>query len=233
MTGLLFLGFLIGMRHAIEADHVAAVASLATRSKTPAECIRQGVFWGAGHTFTLFLFGTIVLMLDSVVPERFAAGLELAVGVMLVLLGADVLRRLRKDRVHFHTHEHEDGTRHFHAHSHAGQQAHGPAQHRHVHLDDLRPFTVGIVHGMAGSAALVLLTVERTTSIGAGMLYMLVFGTGSILGMAILSAIIAVPLRVSAGVLDRFHEGLQWAVGLGTMTLGLATIYASALSAMG
>lgn len=227
MAGLLLLGFLIGMRHALEADHVAAVASLATRARTPSACIRQGVFWGAGHTLTLFAVGTVVLLVDSVVPERLAAGLELAVGVMLVALGADVLWRLRRDQVHFHVHEHEDGAAHFHAHSHAGHEAHGRREHRHDHAGSLRPFAVGLVHGMAGSAALVLLTVERTASVGAGMIYMLVFGLGSILGMAILSAIIAVPFRVSAGSLERFHDGLQWAVGLGTIALGLATVFTS------
>jgi cytochrome c biogenesis protein CcdA len=227
VAGLLLLGFLIGMRHALEADHVAAVASLATRARTPGACIRQGVFWGAGHTLTLFAIGTVVLLVDSVVPERLAAGLELAVGVMLVALGADVLRRLRRDRVHFHLHAHEDGIEHFHAHSHVGHEAHGRREHRHDHAGSFRAFAVGLVHGMAGSAALVLLTLERTSSIADGMFYMLVFGMGSILGMALLSAVIAVPFRLSSGGLDRAHDGLQWAVGLGTIALGLATVFSA------
>ena len=119
MTGILLLGFLIGMGHALEADHVAAVASLTTRSRSARQTILQGTFWGAGHTLTLLLFGLVVLLLDTVIPERFAQGLELAVGVMLVLLGADVLWHLIRDRVHFHLHRHGE-VRHLHAHSHRG-----------------------------------------------------------------------------------------------------------------
>ncbi|MGD9297381.1 MAG: hypothetical protein PVG47_08295, partial [Chromatiales bacterium] len=97
---LLLLGFLIGMRHALDADHVAAVASLAARSHSFADTIRQGTFWGIGHTITLVLFGSMVIWMDSVMPEQIALWLEYAVGVMLVLLGFDVVRRVVQDRVH-------------------------------------------------------------------------------------------------------------------------------------
>lgn len=229
MTGLLALGFLIGMRHALEADHVAAVATLATRAKTPAECIRHGALWGIGHTITLVLFGGVVLVVDAAVPSRLADGLELAVGVMLVLLGADVIRRMRRDRIHFHVHEHGDGTRHLHTHSHRNETEHRAHEHDHPRVGAFRALVIGLMHGMAGSAALILLTLERTDSAFAGMAYMLLFGAGSILGMAVLSAIIAVPFRLSAGGLTRFRNGLQWTVGLGTLALGVATVYTSAL----
>lgn len=229
MTGWLALGFLIGMRHALEADHVAAVATLATRARTPAECIRHGAFWGIGHTVTLFLFGAGVLLIDTVIPARVAAGLELAVGVMLIVLGADVIRRVRRDRIHFHVHEHGDGTRHVHTHSHRNEADHVAHDHVHPRPSSIRALVVGLVHGMAGSAALIVLTLERTQSLTVGMLYMLVFGVGSILGMALLSAVIAVPFRLSANGLTKFRYGLQWTVGVATLALGLTTVYTSAL----
>lgn len=232
MAGVLVLGFLIGMRHALEADHIAAVATLATRVKTPAECIRHSALWGVGHTVTLFLFGTVVLLVDSVIPSRLVAWLELAVGVMLVILGLDVIRRVRRDRIHFHQHVHGDGTRHLHLHAHAGEPTHDAHEHTHKTVSGLRALVIGLVHGMAGSAALILLTLERTPSAAVGMVYMLLFGLGSILGMTLLSVVIAIPFRLSASGLTRFRDGLQWVVGLATFALGCATVYASSLSAL-
>jgi ABC-type nickel/cobalt efflux system permease component RcnA len=233
MVSLLVLGFFIGMRHALEADHVAAVSSLATRSASPRECVRQGVFWGLGHTFTLFLFGSTVLLVDRALPERLASGLELAVGLMLVALGVDVLRRLAKDRVHFHLHEHEDGVRHFHGHSHAGESANGAHGHGHWRKVPLRALVVGLVHGMAGSAALILLTLESVPSVAAGLLYILLFGAGSIAGMALLSVVIAVPLRFSAAGLTRLHGLLHGSIGLATVAIGVVTAYGAGLSLFG
>lgn len=227
MFGLLVLGFLIGIRHALEADHVAAVATLATQAKSPAECIRHGAFWGIGHTITLFLFGTVVLLIDTVMPTRLAAGLELAVGIMLVLLGLDVIRRVHRDRIHFHIHEHGDGKRHLHTHSHKGEPSHNAHEHTHTRVGSIRALAIGLMHGMAGSAALILLTLERTPSVGVGMLYMLLFGLGSVLGMAMLSAAIAIPFRTSGSRLTRFRNGLQWVVGLATIVLGCLTVYES------
>jgi high-affinity nickel permease len=223
MLGLLSLGFLIGMRHALEADHVAAVSSLATRSRSPADCVRQGVFWGLGHTFTLFLFGSMVLLLDGVLPEGLVSGLELTVGLMLVALGADVLRRIARERVHFHVHDHEEGVRHFHGHSHRGEPAH--SAHRHSHGRDLpwRALAVGLMHGMAGSAALIVLALSAAPSLSAGLLYILFFGFGSIAGMACLSLAIALPLRASLAGLARFHGVVHAAVGITTIAIGVST----------
>lgn len=224
MTTLLLLGFLIGMRHALEADHVAAVASLATRAGSVAETVRQGAAWGLGHTLTLFLFGSAVLLLDLAMPETLAHWLEFAVGVMLVGLGIDVLWRLWRKRVHFHVHRHPDGTTHFHAHSHAGDPApHDPGHHDHEHPRSLplRALLVGLMHGMAGSAALILLTLQTVDSPLTGLVYMALFGIGSIAGMAALSVFIAIPLRRSAERLTWAHHGLQAAIGVGTMALGL------------
>jgi ABC-type nickel/cobalt efflux system permease component RcnA len=233
MVSLLILGFFIGMRHALEADHVAAVSSLATRSASPRECIAQGVFWGLGHTLTLFLVGSTVLLLDRALPERLASGLELAVGLMLVVLGLDVLRRLAKERVHFHLHEHADGVRHFHGHSHAGESAENAHSHGHWRNLPLRALVVGLVHGMAGSAALIVLTLEGAPSVAAGLLYILLFGVGSIAGMALLSVAIAAPLRYSAAGLTRLHGLLHGAIGLATVAIGIATTIGGSRSFFG
>ena len=225
---LLLLGFLLGMRHALETDHMAAVASLATGSTSVTDTIRQGTAWGMGHTLTLFIFGSMVLLVDSVIPQRLAQGLEFAVGVMLVLLGIDVLRRVIRVRIHFHVHLHDNGTRHVHAHSHAGEDGH-PAIHRHHHparvAFPLRALFVGLMHGMAGSAALILLTLQTVDSAWAGMFYIALFGIGSIAGMAVLSIVIALPLRYSASGLTSLHNTLQVVIGTGTMIIGGMMVY--------
>ncbi len=223
-VGLATFGFLLGMRHALETDHVAALTSLSTRPTSWVQAVRIGAVWGLGHTLTLFIVGTIVLLADTVVPERIAWGLELAVGVMLVGLGADVLRRLLRDRVHFHVHAHDDGTTHFHAHSHAEENGHC---HEHGHGFPGRALVVGLMHGMAGSAALVLLAIAKAPSVAMGILYIGVFGAGSILGMALLSVAISMPLRYSARLITSksFHNGLQGIIGVAAVLIGLSFIF--------
>ena len=145
---------------------------------------------------------------------------------MLLLLGVDVLRRLVHDRVHFHAHKHGQNTVHVHAHSHAGEGKHETSAHRHEHGEHfpMRALLVGLMHGMAGSAALILLTLETIQSPWTGLIYMLLFGTGSMLGMAALSFIIAIPLRASAHRLTWLHNGLQAVIGLFTVGLGLLIV---------
>jgi sulfite exporter TauE/SafE len=224
---LLLLGFLIGMRHAVETDHVAAVASLATRSHSIADTIRQGAVWGLGHTLTLFLFGSVVLVMNLVMPERMAHILEFLVGVMLIGLGLDVLRRLAREKIHFHLHKHRDGEVHFHAHSHVGEETHDPRRHAHEHPKGfpVRALFVGLMHGMAGSAALILLTVQTVRSPLTGLLYIALFGAGSMLGMALLSIIIAIPLRYSAKGMTWLHNGLQAVIGMATVGIGAMLVY--------
>ena len=228
LASILALGFLLGMRHATDADHVAAVATLATRSPSLAHTVVQGVAWGTGHTLTLMLFGGAVLVLGAVVPAQAAHALELAVGIMLVVLGADALYRLRRKRIHFHAHRHADGVAHFHAHSHRGEGGrHDAARHEHQHPPGFpgRALIVGMVHGMAGSAALILLSLEALRSPAWGLAYIAIFGLGSILGMAALSVAIAVPLRLTSRHLTRAHDGLSAAVALTTVLLGCYLVY--------
>lgn len=180
---------------------------------------------GVGHALTLFLFAGLVLILNTVMPVRLAHTLELLVGVMLILLGLDVLRRLVRDRIHFHTHRHGE-VQHFHAHSHRDGGDHASDLHRHVHPQNfpLRALVVGMMHGMAGSAALILLTLETVASPLQGLLYILLFGVGSIIGMGLLAVIIALPLRYSAHTMTWAHNGLKVMVGLITLGLGVGVV---------
>ena len=223
MWTFLGFGFLIGLRHALEADHVAAVASLLTRSRGTGQALRLGLSWGLGHTLTLFAVGLVVLSVDGIVPEGFARGLEALVGVMLILLGGDVVRRMIRDRVHFHMHRHGE-VAHFHAHSHAGEGRHRESVHSHSHesLISKRSLFVGLIHGLAGSAALVLLTLESMESLAQGLLYIALFGIGSLVGMGILSCVISLPLRFAARNLTWAYNGISLALGL--FTIGLGTL---------
>ncbi len=196
MGSVLLLGFLIGLRHAVEADHVAAVTTLVTRSKSLPAAARLAAAWGLGHTLMLFAVGSVVICLDSVVPQTVAQYLELGVGIMLVWLGCDVLSRLIRERIHFHAHRHGGNVTHFHAHSHAGEGAHRRSPHDHSHARmRSRAFIVGLMHGMAGSAALILLTLGEFDSLWPALLYMALFALGTMMGMVLLSVAISLPLQ--------------------------------------
>ncbi len=225
-VGIIVFGFFLGMRHATETDHVAAVASLATGSHSLRQTVLLGAVWGVGHTITLFLFGSIAMLMDHVIPEQVAAKLEFSVGIMLVLLGLDVLRRLYVEHIHFHIHRHDDGTRHYHAHSHLPDQPHDAKSHRHTHskLFPLRALFVGLMHGMAGSAALIILTMNTVKTPMTALFYMLFFGVGSILGMALLSGVIAIPLKLSEQKLTGAFNILQVLVGLFSIGIGISSI---------
>lgn len=223
-ASLLTLGFLLGVRHALEADHVAAVASLATRASSPRETARMAALWGVGHAAVLLLVGGLVVWLGIALPPGLARSFEVLAGVLLALLGLDVLRRVRSRHVHFHVHRHEDGVHHLHAHAHAGEpaQAHDPARHRHEHPRGLlvRALLVGSVHGMAGSAALVLLALPAASSPGRALAYMAVFGAGAVAGMVLFSVIIAMPLRVRSRHLERASRTLETALGAASVLIG-------------
>ena len=225
MLGILALGFLLGMQHALEVDHVAAVSSIAARRSDVADIIKHGLTWGLGHTLTLFAFAGVALGLGQAIPDHLARPIETAVGIMLVGLGAHVLWRLWRDRVHFHKHRHGDGTVHFHAHGHASEtMPHARAPHAHGHSFRWRTLLVGLMHGMAGSAALLVLAVSQASSVAVGLGYVALFGIGSMFGMAALSTVIAVPLVLSARWLTLANSGLQGAVGVLTIAIGARTL---------
>jgi hypothetical protein len=225
MIGIFVLGFLLGMQHALEADHIAAVSSIAARRSHVGDIVKHGLTWGLGHTVTLFVFAGAAILLGQAIPEHLARPLETAVGIMLVGLGAHLLWRLWRDRVHFHAHGHGDGTVHIHAHSHAGEtRTHARAPHSHSHNFRWRTLLVGLMHGMAGSAALLVLAVSQAASPAAGLAYVALFGIGSMIGMGALSTVIAVPLVLSARWLTWANSSLQGTVGIVTIAIGVMTV---------
>jgi sulfite exporter TauE/SafE len=207
---LLLFGFLLGLKHALEADHVAAVATLAIRSSALRDHAALAGLWGLGHAGALLVFGTGIVALGLALPVSVVNGLEGLAGLVLVGLGLDVLRRLRHDRVHLH------------AHAHAGETAHDPAHHEHRHPRalGLRALAVGGVHGLAGSATLVILAADATRSLTEAVAYLALFGAGTIAGMMTVSLAISVPLRLSARGLGRFQHGLQGGLATATIALG-------------
>ncbi len=238
MGSILLLGFLIGLKHAVEADHIAAVASLTGRSRGARAAAGVAMAWGLGHTLTLILVGLLVIILGVVLSEQIALYLELAVGIMLCWLGYDVLKRLIKERIHFHFHNHTDAQygfiRHFHAHSHTHKETHFRADHDHNHLHASnrtkksirnRAFLVGLIHGMAGSSALILLTLGEINSPGKAILYITLFGLGTMFGMMLLSLIISFPLKKMANSLTWLHNTFSALAGFATIGLGVWLIY--------
>lgn len=226
MFGILTLGLLLGLQHAMEADHLAAVASLTARDRSLGDAARQGTAWGLGHSLTLLLVGGGVLLIDGLIGERTALLLESVVGLMLILLGLDVLLRLWLKRVHFHIHSHDSET-HIHAHAHAPGSRHeaDPHHHRHAKRLPLRSLLVGMVHGMAGSAALIVFALGSVRSVWEGLAYIAVFGLGSVIGMTALAVVISLPLRWSARSLTWAHNGLTAVLGIFTLGLGMLILH--------
>jgi len=223
LTWIIF-GFLLGLQHALEADHIAAVASIAADKKGFRPIVRHGAMWGLGHAVTLGVFGGAVYALKLQLDERLASGLEFAVGVMLVLLGARLIHVLVRDRIHFHVHRHGADEAHFHAHSHAGDvRNHAASAHAHLHPPGHwgRSLGIGMIHGLAGSAALVALAAASAPSVPLGLAFMVLFGVGSIAGMALFSAVIAVPLSLTGRSLTWASRGLQAVAGIIAIGIGL------------
>ncbi|MCY4015676.1 MAG: urease accessory protein [Gammaproteobacteria bacterium] len=228
MLAWLTLGFIIGLQHALEADHVAAVGTLVVDKTGIRRIAGHGAIWGLGHTLTLAAFGGAVFAFRLSIDESLASGLELLVGLMLILLGGRLLHRLFRDRVHFHFHRHGANVRHLHAHSHRGEAgAHRVGNHDHAHSGSgwMRTFLVGTMHGLAGSAAIVALTASTSDSIIPGLLFILIFGAGSIGGMALLSMAIAIPLSISARSLTSLHRGLELLAASFACGLGIVLVY--------
>ncbi len=231
MFPILGLGFAIGLQHALEADHLAAVATIASRQGKPSDIVKHGLTWGLGHTITLFTLAGVAFLLGSAIPDALAERLEFAVGAMLFLLGGHLLVRLWRERIHAHLHQHGEQL-HVHLHSHQEKRAHvrAPAI-EHAHAGKgfrWRTLAVGLMHGMAGSAALLLLAMSQVKDPVRGLAYILVFGLGSMVGMGALSALIAVPLALSARFITWANRGLQIIIGCCTVGLGVATMIAHA-----
>jgi len=205
---VLVFGVLVGMQHALEADHLAAVAAISAKKSSRRQLVLRGAYWGLGHTFSLFAICGTAILLGFAITERVEASIEFCVGVMIVLLGLHVLLTLFRRRIHFHAHQH-DGERHVHAHVHANEPTdHDANRHVHVHPSGnfIKALAIGLMHGAAGSGAILVLVVAVTQSTAWALFYVLSFGLGSILGMAALSFVASYPfkfLEKGAGWLDK------------------------------
>lgn len=224
---ILFLGFFLGLKHAVEADHLAAVSTIVTERKSLLSSALIGGVWGLGHTIALLIVGVFVLLLDFHISERVEGILELGVGIMLVFLGLNVVGKLiRGGTLHFHPHRH-GGRAHSHPHLHDGEHTHAadePHAHHGFSLSP-RPLFIGLVHGLAGSAGLMLLVLPTIESRAVGLLYIVVFGVGSIAGMMLMSFLVSLPLYFTA---LRFSFGnllLRCLAGLLSIGLGLWIVY--------
>lgn len=221
----LTLGFVLGLRHALDADHLAAVSTFVTEERSLLRSSLIGVSWGLGHTAALLVFGLGVAAFRLVMTPRFSQFLEFLVGCMLVLLGGNVLYKLAKGRaLHVHTHAH-DGGPHTHLHLHAAAAGHDhPHQHRTLRLGG-RPFVVGVVHGLAGTAALMMLVVGAIPSLWLAAGYILIFGVGSIGGMTVMSLLMSVPLALAAQRLKLVERLIRLAAGLFSLVFGLYLVW--------
>lgn len=212
---LLGLGALLGARHALEPDHVVAVTGIVSRARGWTAAALAGAAWGVGHTLTIGLVGFGLALLDVPVPVLAGLPLEALVGLMLLAMGIWTLWEMRRARVHAHAHEH-DGHSHTHVHAHAG----GPA-HDHGHARPLggRSLLVGMVHGLAGSAAFYLLPVVAAATAWDRFSYLLAFGIGSITGMLLISIAVSVPF-VLTGRAVRWNRVLGGAAALANILVG-------------
>ncbi len=215
----LALGFVMGLRHALDADHLAAVSTFVSEQRSPWRSSLIGAFWGAGHTVALLVFGGAVAVFRIALTPRLSQFLEFLVGCVLVFLGVNVLLGLLKgQKLHAHRHEH-DGVVHTHLHFHLGDAEH--AHEHHVLRLGGRPFVVGVVHGLAGTAAVMLLVVGAIPSLFLGIVYILVFGLGSIGGMMAMSLLMSVPLALAAPRLRVVERTIRFAAGAFSLGFGI------------
>ncbi len=224
----LALGIILGLRHALDPDHVVAVSTIVSEYRNPLRSFWVGISWGLGHTTTLLIIGIVIIALRLTIPDRLALFLEFAVGIMLVGLGVQVIYNYWKRKIHQHEHGHEEDA-HSHFHSHAENPAHSPEHHgaRGVGKPFFRKksYFIGTVHGLAGSAALTLLVLASIDSPLAGMGYILLFGLGSVLSMGIVTIFISFPFVFSAGRLPNLNRYIQLSVGAFSIIFGGLLMY--------
>ncbi len=224
LAATLGLGFVLGLKHATEADHVVAVSTIVTEHKSIWKSALVGAMWGIGHTLALLIAGLALLLLRTKIPERIEHALETGVAVMIIILGVGVLvRLLREKTIHVHAHEH-DGHAHAHIHSHD----HG-TEHVHAHKHALpwrgKAVLVGTIHGLAGSGALTVLVMQQLPTVTTGLVYIIVFGVGTIGGMLIMSGLVSVPIAAAAGRYEKLHQTLCGLAGIGSICFGLYYAY--------
>lgn len=217
---VLLIGFVLGLQHAVEADHLAAVSTIVSEKKNIFTASIVGGLWGVGHTISLFIVGLLVIFLKLQISESVEAKLEAVVGAMLVILGINAFRKLFASKaIHAHTHEHS-GHVHTHFHLHNDQ-----SKERSHHRLSPRSVLIGMVHGLAGSAALMLLVVPTIPSPYVAMLYILIFGVGSIGGMMAMSFLIGLPFHFTADRFNFLNKGIRLCAGIFSFGLGAIIMY--------
>ena len=245
---ILAIGFVLGMRHATDPDHVIAVSTIVSRERSIAKAGFIGILWGVGHTLTILAVGTAIILFGFAIPPRAGLTMEFSVGLMLILLGILNLTGSMKwmseklspahphvSGEHVHVHGHGEHL-HFHRHTH------GPASDHHAAsltpprwlrapiarlgmYHALRPLLVGIVHGLAGSAAVALLVLGTIREPKWAVLYLLVFGVGTIAGMMMITAAIALPFSFAGYRFAWLNRGLVTASGLLSLGFGFFVSY--------
>jgi ABC-type nickel/cobalt efflux system permease component RcnA len=250
VLSLTLLGFFLGMRHATDPDHVIAVSTIVTRQPTIRAALAIGSLWGIGHTLTIIAVGGAIVLFTIVIPPRLGLSMEMAVALMLIVLGMwnltgflEQIRGLRSSA--------RDGPLHAHLHSH-GDYVHnhpsGVGTEQHGHRDDqtpvawldrqlgglgiyqiLRPLAVGLVHGLAGSAAVALLVLALIKNPWWAMAYLVLFGIGTIAGMMLITAAIGAVLAYASRRSSRVERYLRFASGLLSLGFGLFLAYQIAL----
>lgn len=236
-SSVLALGFVLGLKHAIEADHLAAVSTIVSERKTLLSSTLVGGLWGIGHTLSLFAAGVLVIFFRFEISPGTGRALEFCVGLMLVALGGNALRKLAQARsIHLHVHQH--GARaHIHPHLHPQPNesltaapslptTHASEEHlHHGFRPGARPILIGMFHGLAGSSALMLLVLTTISSPLIGMTYIIIFGLGSIGGMMLMSTLIGLPIYLTAARFNRANLLVRGLAGLFSLSFGLFTIY--------
>jgi cytochrome c biogenesis protein CcdA len=251
VVSFLFLGFFLGMRHATDADHVVAIATIVSRERSVAGSALIGAAWGVGHTITVMTVGVAIIVFGIVIPPRLGLSMEFAVGIMLVLLGFFTLTGMGRavgavhthanfagaDRLDLHDHLHAHGDYvHWHSHGHEpGAHGHAAEHTPLARLDRrlgrmalyqwLRPFAVGLVHGLAGSAAVALMVLSIIREPVAALGYLLLFGLGTVVGMMLITLILSAPFAFTAINLPKFNWRLRVASGLLSFVFGVVLIY--------
>lgn len=215
LLAILMVGFILGFKHAIEPDHIVAVSTIACKSKKIWRSTLAGVCWGIGHTATLFIAGMILIALKIEISAKWALSLEFIVGIMIVYLGVSSLLSYRKKKIHVHEHDHS-GYSHTHFH-----ELH---DHPHQNVSYMTSVMIGMVHGLAGSAAMVLLTMTTVNSLWEGIAYILVFGLGTILGMLLFTTLIGLPFVLSANKTGINHALIR-ITGIVSTIFGLYLMY--------
>lgn len=218
------LGFAVGIQHAFEPDHIAAVSTQVLKSKIAQKSVKHlfkesitkssllGAIWGAGHTTTLVMMGLLVYALAITVRDSIFLGLEFVVGMMLVLLGITTI--FNKKIEHKHPHQHKDGTIHFDEHDHAD------SEHRHKH----KSYVIGLVHGLAGSGSLVVLTAATLDNVGMVLGFIAIFGVGSMIGMVLIGSMMGVPLAFGNRIM-LIQKIFRYVAGTFSLIIGFNIMY--------